>query len=123
MTDTTCYDKEELEAVNKRALINYISKTPELLSLLYNINLMPKQVLNNTYMSNKMLAIASAWNQKEVDFNLALMLVINRTLDKTAVAIQKLPIDECYSDPFINGYIECKCDAAKAVQELKNEQL
>ncbi|MFK5951021.1 MAG: hypothetical protein QM500_19890 [Methylococcales bacterium] len=46
-------------------LIKYIGETPELSSLLYDIDLMPEQTMDNQRLFSKTLLIAEAWSEKQ----------------------------------------------------------
>jgi hypothetical protein len=59
-------DKEEIDAgIYIQGLLAYICDTPALLSLLYDIDLLPEQTVN-TADYRTTLAIADAWKNNEV---------------------------------------------------------
>jgi hypothetical protein len=72
----TCWDEKELEGEAHAndpleyidELYEYIKETPRLLSLLYDIDLLPEQTIDKPEHHIKTLRIAQAWrdNNKEV---------------------------------------------------------
>jgi hypothetical protein len=47
-----------------RSLLRYVGETPELLSLLYDMDLMPEQLKERTHDWARMLLLAQAWKNR-----------------------------------------------------------
>lgn len=54
---------------DNRVLLKYINDTPELLSLLYDVNLMPEQCKIGSREEYEMATIALAWLKQEKECN------------------------------------------------------